>query len=69
MILRILFICLITSLLCQTSTWAENWPAWRGADRTDVSTETGLLSEWPEKGPELAWLSKKCGVGYAGFAV
>ncbi|MDB4561330.1 PQQ-like beta-propeller repeat protein [bacterium] len=48
---------------------AENWPAWRGPDRSDVSKETGLLATWPEQGPELVWLSKKSGVGYAGFAV
>ena len=69
MILRLLCIGLFTCFVCGGSSWAENWPAWRGADRTDVSTETGLLSEWPEQGPKLDWLSKKCGVGYAGFAV
>ena len=69
MLLRTLWICLFTSLISISSSWAENWPAWRGADRTDVSTETGLLREWPADGPALAWLSEKCGVGYAGFAV
>ena len=48
---------------------ADNWPGWRGSDRTDVSKETGLLKQWPESGPKQIWLSKKCGVGYAGFAV
>ena len=28
-----------------------DWPGWRGADRTGVSTETGLLKEWPADGP------------------
>jgi len=69
MILRTTSFCLLVCFVCQSGVRAENWPAWRGADRTDVSTETGLLRQWPEEGPELAWLSKKCGVGYAGFAV
>ena len=43
MILRILWICLLTCLICRGSSWAENWPAWRGADRTDVSTELDFL--------------------------
>lgn len=58
-----------TLLLFCGSVWAENWPGWRGADRTDVSTETGLLKTWPEGGPERVWMNQKCGVGYSGFAV
>ena len=26
------------------------WPQWRGPDRTDLSTETGLQQQWPEGG-------------------
>src|SRR5437762_2294859 len=33
------------------SGWAGDWPQWRGPDRADVSTETGLLKEWPAEGP------------------
>jgi outer membrane protein assembly factor BamB len=38
-----------------------DWPQWRGPDRTNVSTETGLLKEWPAGGPPLAW--KVAGLG------
>jgi outer membrane protein assembly factor BamB len=31
------------------------WPQWRGPKRDNVSTETGLLKEWPEGGPPLVW--------------
>lgn len=48
---------------------AEDWPQWRGADRTDISKETGLLKDWPEAGPTRLWLFKNAGIGYAGFAV
>ena len=42
----------------------HDWPQWRGPDRTDVSTETGLLKSWPKDGPELVWTAKKLGGGY-----
>ena len=51
------------------SAQADDWPGWRGGNRSDVSQETGLLKSWPEGGPPRVWLSKKCGVGYSGFAV
>jgi len=46
-----------------------NWPGWRGPNRDDVSTETGLLQEWPEGGPPQVWLFKDCGLGYSGPAI
>ena len=30
-----------------------NWPQWRGPNRDNVSTDTGLLKEWPKNGPTL----------------
>lgn len=49
--------------------WAGDWPQFRGADRTDVSTETGLLKEWPEGGPKQLWIHKNAGQGYSGPSV
>ncbi|MDB4561654.1 PQQ-like beta-propeller repeat protein [bacterium] len=66
---RIMWLPLVPFFVFAGNAGAENWPAWRGPDRSDVSKETGLLATWPEQGPELVWLSKKSGVGYAGFAV
>ena len=60
---------LLLALFIVDRSQAEDWPGWRGRDRTDVSRETGLLKSWPEGGPARVWLSKKCGVGYSGFAV
>jgi outer membrane protein assembly factor BamB len=34
---------------------ASDWPEWRGADRTGVSSETGLPSTWSPAGENLAW--------------
>ena len=41
-----------------------DWPQWQGPDRNAISRETGLLKEWPEAGPPLAWKSAKLGGGY-----
>lgn len=44
---------------------AGDWPGWRGADRTGVSSETGLLKEWPSGGPALLWKATDLGEGYS----
>lgn len=44
---------------------ALDWPQWQGPDRTGVSEETGLLKEWPEGGPPLAWKIEGLGGGYS----
>jgi outer membrane protein assembly factor BamB len=51
------------------SALAGDWPSWRGADRSDVQTETGLLSSWPEGGPKRLWLNKDVGMGYSGPSI
>ena len=33
----------------------SDWPEWRGAARTGVSSETGLPSSWSPEGEHLAW--------------
>ncbi len=47
----------------------DDWPQWRGANRDDVSTESGLLQEWPSEGPATVWTSFVAGDGYSGFAI
>jgi outer membrane protein assembly factor BamB len=44
-----------------------HWPQWRGPNRDNVSTETGLLKAWPEGGPKLLW--KAAGAGDGGGPV
>lgn len=48
---------------------ADDWPQWRGPNRDGISRETGLLKQWPAKGPKLAWTFDKTGVGYSGPAI
>jgi hypothetical protein len=45
------------------------WPQFHGPNRDNVSTETGLLKEWPEGGPRLAWKFSEGGDGYSGIAI
>ena len=51
------------------SLFADDWPQWRGTDRTGVSREANLLTEWPAGGPPRLWVFSKAGAGYSGFAV
>ncbi|MFN5534945.1 MAG: PQQ-binding-like beta-propeller repeat protein [Planctomyces sp.] len=48
---------------------AGDWPSWRGPNRDDISTETGLLKSWPEGGPQKIWETREAGLGYSGFAI
>ncbi len=42
---------------------------WRGADRTGIYDETGLMKEWPADGPELMWEAEGIGLGYSSATV
>jgi len=44
---------------------ADDWPQWRGPARSGISSEAGLLKEWPEIGPKLEWQRSDIGSGYA----
>ncbi len=46
-----------------------DWPQWRGPHRDGVSTETGLLQQWPASGPELAWKADGLGQGFSSVSI
>ena len=48
---------------------ADDWLQWRGPDRAGISTETGLLDEWPPEGPAVNWQIETLGHGYGTVAV
>jgi outer membrane protein assembly factor BamB len=48
---------------------ANDWPQWRGPNRDGVSTEVGLLKEWPAAGPPLLWKATGLGQGYSTVSV
>lgn len=47
----------------------HDWPQFRGPRRDGVSTETGLLRQWPKDGPRLVWKTTGLGNGYATVAI
>ena len=46
-----------------------DWPQWRGPNRDGTASSRGLLSEWPEQGPEQLWQVDSVGIGYSSLAV
>ncbi|ADG69844.1 Pyrrolo-quinoline quinone [Planctopirus limnophila DSM 3776] len=56
-------------LLIPTISAQADWPTFRGADRTAVAPDTGLLKEWPKEGPKLLWKAEGAGRGYSSLAV
>src|SRR6476469_7749246 len=58
----------LLALLCAT-TYAVDWPQWRGINRDGISLETGLLESWPAAGPPLVWKATGLGEGYAAFSI
>jgi outer membrane protein assembly factor BamB len=47
---------------------ADDWPQWRGPERTGISKETGWQATWPAEGPKRLWQAP-VGVGYSSMAV
>jgi outer membrane protein assembly factor BamB len=48
---------------------AQDWPQWRGAQRTGLSAESGLLKQWPGEGPRKGWSVTGLGEGYGSLAI
>ena len=73
--MRLLFLfALLCTIALQPMTagntaFEAEWPQWRGPLRNGLSTETGLLKQWPEKGPAVAWSISNLGEGYGSLAI
>jgi outer membrane protein assembly factor BamB len=48
---------------------SPEWPQWRGPNRDAVARESGLLTQWPEAGPPLAWKAAGLGGGFSSLAI
>jgi outer membrane protein assembly factor BamB len=66
---RLVPVCVLTAGVLTLCARADDWPQWRGPERTGVSKETGLLKEWPKGGPKLLWKVKDIGGGYSTPAI
>jgi outer membrane protein assembly factor BamB len=64
-----IFTLLVAAGFLAQSSFAADWPQWRGPNRDDLSKETMLLKEWPSGGPKRAWLFENAGNGYSSFSV
>ena len=62
--MRNLALVAIFAVLVGSFVLADDWPQFRGADRSGISKETGLLPVWPKAGPKLEWTFKKAGMGH-----
>ena len=51
------------------ATEAGFWPQFRGPNRDNISTETGLLAEWDAAGPKLLWEQKNLGEAFSTVAI
>ena len=62
---------LITTLLLSftLTSFAADWPQFRGPHRDGVSTEKGLAEQWPEDGPKLLWKTEGLGGGWSSVTI
>jgi len=61
--------CLALAVTTHAATPDKDWPTFRGADRTGVAPDQGLLTSWSEGGPRLLWQSAGAGRGYSSLAI
>jgi outer membrane protein assembly factor BamB len=55
-------------MICAQASNAE-WPQWRGPSRNGLSSDTGLLKQWPSSGPRQIWSISNLGEGYGSLAI
>jgi outer membrane protein assembly factor BamB len=60
---------LATVLLLAQYAIAKDWPQWHGPNRDNISTETGLMKQWPEEGPQMLWSIEGMGTGYSTVSI
>jgi len=68
--MRNLILCIIViPFLYQCKKTNNEISQWRGPERDGIFQEKGLLTQWPENGPELIWRYDSLGIGYTSAAV
>jgi hypothetical protein len=48
---------------------APFWPRFHGPKGDNISTDTGLLKQWPDGGPKLLWTAKGLGHGFVSVSL
>ena len=64
----LLMIVPVVGTMLRITSFAADWPQWRGSQRDGVSREVGLLEEWAPGGPRLIWEIEDLGRGYGTVA-
>jgi outer membrane protein assembly factor BamB len=62
------FASVLILLLGGSAAVGGDWPQFRGPNRDNISTETGLYRSWPAGGPKVLWRTAVA-EGYAGAAI
>jgi outer membrane protein assembly factor BamB len=69
----LLFVCAVGAAVAARSGAAapdrHDWPQWQGPNRNGLSSETGLLQQWPSSGPPKLWSVTGLGGGYGSLAI
>jgi outer membrane protein assembly factor BamB len=60
-------VCVVMVLAAATVS-AADWPQFRGGNRDNMATETGVYRSWPAGGPKVLWKTPVA-EGYAGAAI
>ncbi|HEX5104423.1 MAG TPA: PQQ-binding-like beta-propeller repeat protein [Pirellulaceae bacterium] len=47
----------------------DDWPQWRGVDRSGVSPDSGLNTDWAARPPKLLWTAEGLGGGFASVSL
>lgn len=64
-----IFVALVAILVFVGVSFCGNWPQWHGANRDNISGETGLLDVWPDGGPRQVWSVDGIGKGYSTVSI
>lgn len=64
---RWLLILMVVAVMVSPA-WGDDWPQWLGPQRDSVWRESGIVTEFPEKGLPVLWRAE-VGLGYSGPAV
>ena len=68
-LLAILFALMLAPLITGAPAPGVDWPQWRGPERNGISSDAGLLKQWPSAGPPKVWSVSKLGEGYGSLAI
>ena len=59
----------LSSYSAERTQLSKSWKQWRGPDRQNHSTDTGLIQDWNEHPPKLVWTATGLGKGYASVSI